>query len=93
MSTSTISTISTMVSDLDEPTLPNTWTPDSSPGMEQKRNIVIRQISVDSGESENSFEMARGRTLGGKEVHRDELWRMGMETIPGSTRNSVGIAF
>lgn len=80
-----------MQSDLDEPTIPATWTPDSSPGMGYKRDVVIRQISVDSSRHENGLDMHNMRTLSDKDVHGEEMWRM--ETIPGSTRNSVGVAF
>lgn len=77
-----------MQSDLEERTASNTWTPDSSPGMGHKRDVVIRQMSVDSSINENSLDMNRVRTIADKE---EEMWRM--ETIPGSTRNSVGVAF
>jgi len=82
-----------MESELDEPTIPTTWTPDSSPGIGQKRDVVIRQMSIDSERNEKSLEMTRVRTFGDKEVRRDEQWRM--EAIPShlSTRNSVGVAF
>lgn len=78
-----------MESELDEPTIPSTWTPDSSPGMGHKREVIIRQMSIDSESNGKSLDMTRERTFVDKVVPRDEQWRMG---VPGH-RDSVGVAF
>jgi len=93
MSNSTVSTVSTLESELDEPTIPTTWTPNSSPGIGQKRDVEIRQLSIESERNEKSLELTRVRTFGEKEMGTDEKWRM--EPMPGHLpgRNSVGVAF
>lgn len=93
MSTSTVSTVSTLESELDEPTIPTTWTPDSSPGIGQKRDVQIREFSIETERNDKSLELTRVRTFGEKEMGPDERWRM--EPMPGHVpgRNSVGVAF
>ncbi|KAF8863178.1 hypothetical protein BDZ45DRAFT_670486 [Acephala macrosclerotiorum] len=97
VSNSTVSTISTLESELDEPTIPTTWTPDSSPGVgqkrEQKRDVEIREFSIETERNEKSLELTRVRTFGEKEMGSDERWRMEPmpRHVPG--RNSVGVAF
>lgn len=82
---------------MDEPTIPTTWTPDSSPGLgqkrEQKRDVEIREFSIETERNEKSLELTRVRTFGEKEMGADERWRM--EPMPGHApgRNSVGVAF
>jgi len=92
-----ISTVSTMESDLDEPTIPSAWTPEttsavwtphSSPG---QKGVVIRDMSIDSERNEKSVELERTRTFGEKVT---ESWTV--EVLPvtvGPGRNSVGVAF
>jgi hypothetical protein len=95
-----VSTVSTMESDLDEPTIPSAWTPEttsaawtphSSPG---HKGVVIRNLSIDSDRGEKSVELERTRTFGEKEMGDRESWRM--ETLPITVapgRDSVGVAF
>jgi len=90
-----VSTVSTMESELDAPTLPTTWSPHSSPGRfgDEKRGPAIRTFSMDSmderseyqEDSKKSIELSRIRTFGEK----DESWRV--ERLP--SRTSVGVAF
>jgi len=81
-----------MESELDAPTVPTTWSPQSTPGRFDKRDVVVRTFSIDSERSrpDKSLELTRLRTFGEKE---EENWRLKpMEVqIPG--RNSVGVAF
>lgn len=89
-----------MESDLDEPTIPSAWTPEttsaawtphSSPG---HKGVVIRNLSMDSERGEKSIELERARTFGEKEMDDRESWRM--EALPvtvGPGRDSVGVAF
>jgi hypothetical protein len=87
-----VSTVSTLESELDEPTI-ETWTPDSSPG--PKRDVTIRTFSMDSERNEKSIELTRERTFGEKEIDNTQTWRMEsmpvVGTVPG--RSSVGVAF
>ena len=92
-----VSTVSTLESELDEPTAPTTWTPQSSPGgaESRKRDVTIRTLSLDEVRDEN-VELTRMRTFGEKETGDEEKWRM--ELMPGQQghmhgRNSVGVAF
>lgn len=95
MSVTSASTISTLESELDEPTAPTTWTPQSSPGGAGKRDVTIRTLSMDEVRDDRSIELTRMRTFGEKEMSADETWRMEpinmQERAPG--RNSVGVAF
>ncbi|KUJ10328.1 uncharacterized protein LY89DRAFT_740056 [Mollisia scopiformis] len=93
VSTSTVSTVSTLESELDEPTIPTTWTPDSSPGIGHKRDVQIRQFSIESERNEKSLELTKVRTFGEKEMGPNGRWRV--EPIPTHVpgRNSVGVAF
>lgn len=89
-----MSTVSTLESELDEPTVPTTWTPQSSPGGAGKRDVKIRTLSMDEmrDENEKSIELTRIRTFGEKDGVGEEKWRM--EPVPaGHGRNSVGVAF
>jgi hypothetical protein len=90
-----VSTVSTLESELDEPTIPTTWTPNSSPGRgPMKMDITIRALSMDSDRQEKSIELTRMRTFGEKEMGPDETWRM--EPVPSGHipgRDSVGVAF
>jgi hypothetical protein len=91
-----------MESDLDEPTIPSAWTPettsavwtpDGSPGHGHK-GLVIRNLSIDSQRREKSVELERSRTFGEREAVDKESWRM--EALPvtfGPGRDSVGVAF
>jgi hypothetical protein len=86
--------VSTLESELDEPTIPTTWTPHSSPGRGPKNDVAIRALSMDSDRNEKSIELTRVRTFGEKEMGPEETWRM--EPMPGGHvhgRNSVGVAF
>jgi hypothetical protein len=85
--------VSTLESELDEPTAPTTWTPQSSPGGAGKRDVTIRTLSMDEARDEKSIELTRVRTFGEKEMGVEENWRM--EPMPGHVhgRNSVGVAF
>ncbi|KAG0649452.1 hypothetical protein D0Z07_4520 [Hyphodiscus hymeniophilus] len=89
-----VSTVSTLESELDEPTAPTTWTPQSSPGGVGKTGDV-RTLSLDEVRYEKSIELTRMRTFGEEENGVDERWRM--ESVPGHGhvhgRNSVGVAF
>lgn len=93
-SVDSVSTVSTLESELDEPTAPTTWTPQSSPGGAGKRDVTIRTLSMDEVRDEKSIELTRMRTFGEKEMDV-ETWRM--EPLPGQGRvhgrNSVGVAF
>ena len=96
MSIESISTVSTLESELDEPTIPTTWTPDSSPGANgRKVGVTIRDLSLGSDRDEKSIELTRVTTFGEKEMGSHEKWRM--EAMPRSGhvpgRNSVGVAF
>lgn len=94
ISTMSVSTVSTLESELDEPTIPTTWTPHSSPGRGPKNDVAIRALSIDSDRNEKSLELTRVRTFGEKEMGPEETWRM--EPMPGGHvpgRNSVGVAF
>jgi hypothetical protein len=95
MSTTSVSTVSTLESELDEPTAPTTWTPDSSPGGAIKRDVTIRTLSIDEERQEKSIELMRVRTFGEKEMGEDERWRMEPLPVQGHVpgRNSVGVAF
>jgi hypothetical protein len=95
-SVDSISTVSTLESELEAPpTIETTWTPESSPGRERmQKEVEIRAFSMDSGRGE-SVDLTRVRTFGEKEGD-DEKWRM--ETLPAMPghvhgRNSVGVAF
>ena len=94
-SVDSVSTVSTLESELDEPTAPTTWTPQSSPGGAGKRDVTIRTLSMDEVRDEKSIELTRMRTFGEKEMDVEETWRM--EPLPGQGRvhgrNSVGVAF
>jgi len=91
----TLSTVSTLESELDEPTIPTSWSPNSSPGTSHRKqqDVTIRELSMDSERNEKSIELSRVRTFGEKTMGHDESWRM--EPMPGSLpgRNSVGVAF
>ncbi|KAL3418265.1 hypothetical protein PVAG01_09981 [Phlyctema vagabunda] len=90
MSMSADSIMSTLESDLDEPTIPTAWTPDSSPGRGIKMGMEIQTVevrdhtSLDSARQDQSLELTRVRTFG---ETGDGSWRVpaGVET--------VGIAF
>jgi hypothetical protein len=87
MSTVSVSTVSTLESDIDRETLP---TPEGSPGSRsQKRDVAIRTMSIDSERNNKSIELSRIRTFGEKEIEADETWRLQMLM----NRNSVGVAF
>lgn len=97
MSIDTISTVSTLESELEPPmSMGTTWTmtnsPESSPGRERaEKEVEIRALSMDSLR-EGSNDLSRVRTFGEKEGAQDERWRM--EPLPGGHgRNSVGVAF
>jgi len=89
--------VSTLESELDEPTAPATWTPNSSPGRDrgEKPDVEIRTLSMDSERNEKSIELSRVRTFGEKEIGApEERWQL--EAVPlGHVhgRNSVGVAF
>ncbi|EKD19719.1 hypothetical protein MBM_01671 [Drepanopeziza brunnea f. sp. 'multigermtubi' MB_m1] len=88
------STVSTLESDVDEPSIPTTWSPDSSPRSNYKqRNVAIRTLSVDSDRNEKSIEMTRVRTFGEAEMGADERWRMGAVSGHTPRMSSVGLAF
>jgi hypothetical protein len=93
ISTTSMSTVSTLESELDEPTIETTWTPDSSPG--PKRDVTIRTFSMDSERNEKSIELTRERTFGEKEIDNTQTWRMASMLVAGTVpgRNSVGVAF
>jgi len=80
-----------MESELDAPTIPTTWSPQSTPGRFDKRDVVVRTFSMDSEGSrqEKSLELTRLRTFGEKE----ENWRLEPMTVHPPGRNSVGVAF
>lgn len=93
------SMMSTLQSTLDEPTMNDVWTPDSTwtPGSSprsdaEKKRVIVRDMEID--ERNESIEMERVRTFDEKEVDVDE-WEVGSaieaRMIPG--RNSVGVAF
>ncbi|KAL2061815.1 hypothetical protein VTL71DRAFT_7193 [Oculimacula yallundae] len=90
-----LSTVSTLESELDEPTIPTSWSPNSSPGTshQKQQEVTIRELSMDSDRNEKSIELTRMRTFGEKTMGHDETWRM--EPMPGHVpgRNSVGVAF
>jgi hypothetical protein len=90
-----VSTVRTLESELDEPTAPTTWTPQSSPGGAGKRDVTIRTMSIDEMRDEESIELTRMRTFGESEMNAEQTWRMepmpGQGHVPG--RNSVGVAF
>lgn len=93
-STTSVSTISTLESELDEPTIPTTWTPHSSPGRgPMKDEFTIRALSIDSERQEKSIELTRMRTFGEQGMGPEETWRV--EPMPDhvSYGNSVGVAF
>jgi len=89
--------VSTLESELDEPTVPTTWTPNSSPSRDrgEKTDVEIRTLSMDSERNEKSIELSRVRTFGEKEIGApEERWRL--EAVPVGHvhgRNSVGVAF
>ncbi|CZS92111.1 uncharacterized protein RAG0_02615 [Rhynchosporium agropyri] len=91
----TLSTVSTLESELDEPTIPTSCSPNSSPGTNHRKqqDVTIRELSMDSDRNENSIELTRVRTFGEKTMGDNESWRM--EPMPGHVpgRNSVGVAF
>ena len=91
---SSLSTVSTFESELEEPTIP-TWSPDSTPGSDHRKQqeFTIRELSMDSDRNEKSIELTRVRTFGEKTMGHDDSWRM--EAMPGHVpgRNSVGVAF
>lgn len=95
MRSSSRSTVSTFESELDEPTIPTTWSPNSSPGGSHRKQqeVTIRELSMDSDRNGKSIELTRVRTFGDKGMGHDESWRM--EPMPGHVpgRNSVGVAF
>ena len=95
MRTTSVSTVSTLESELDEPTAPTTWTPDSSPGGAMKRDVTIRTLSMDEDRQEKSLELTRVRTFGEKEMGEDERWRVEPMPMQGNVprRTSVGVAF
>ncbi|RDW79773.1 hypothetical protein BP6252_04411 [Coleophoma cylindrospora] len=91
MSTTSASTVSTLESEVDEPTVPTTaWTPQSSPGKEKKMDLIVNEVetrqdpSFDSPRQDRSVELTRVRTFGEQDGHN---WR----GVPG--RGSVGVAF
>lgn len=89
-----VSTVSTLESDLDEPTIPTTWTPHSSPGRApMKTDVTIRTMSMDSDRNEKSIELTRLRTFGEKDMGPEETWRMEAMPVRVPGRNSVGVAF
>lgn len=99
-SISSTTTVSTLNTEVDEPTPPATWTPHSSPGQEKidKSEVEIRTFSIDSERNEQSIELTRARTFGEKEMGDDEKWRMHVDELPAVQpyipgRNSVGVAF
>jgi len=86
--------MSTLESELDEPTVPTTWTPDSSPGGALKGDATIRTLSTDSERQQESIELTRTGTFGEKEMGDEEKWGVYSTPhghVPG--RNSVGVAF
>jgi hypothetical protein len=89
VSTMSVSTVSTLESELDEPTIPTTWSPNSSPG----RGVAIRTFSMDSERQDKSLELTRMRTFGEKEMAPEESWRMEPLPVHVPGRNSVGVAF
>lgn len=96
VSTASVSTVSTLESEIDEPTIPTTWTPHSSPGRgPTKADATFRNMSMDSDRNDKSIELTRMRTFGEKEMGPEETWRM--EPMPAGGhvpgRNSVGVAF
>ena len=92
-SVDSVSTVSTLESELDEPTPPTTWTPQSSPGGAGKRDVTIRTLSLDEVRDEKSIELTRMRTFGEKEMGVEETWRMEPMPVHVPGRNSVGVAF
>ena len=81
-----------MESELDAPTIPTTWSPQSTPGRFDKRDMLVRTFSIDSEVSrqEKSLELTRLRTFGEKD---EENWRLKPMVVPTPGRNSVGVAF
>ncbi|TVY82890.1 hypothetical protein LSUE1_G005149 [Lachnellula suecica] len=94
-----VSTVSTMESEVDADGDEETWTPESSPGREKRQGDMVR------GSEDRSIELERMRsvrTFGtppsrGKEMStadQEESWRLQIPEkgyVPG--RNSVGVAF
>jgi hypothetical protein len=94
VSTLSVSTVSTLESELDAPTIPTTWSPHSSPGgAPRKADVTIRTMSMDSDRNEKSIELTRLRTFGEKEIGPEETWRMEAMPVRVPGRNSVGVAF
>ncbi len=92
MSTTSASTITTLESELEEPSpsLPTMYSQQSSPGKRpEKRDVAIRDMSMDSERNEKSVELTRTRTFGEKELDNEPAWRV--QVVP--QRTSVGIAF
>jgi len=92
VSTVSVSTVSTMESELDAPTIPTTWSPQSTPRKFDKSNTIVRTFSIDSEVSrqEKSLDLTRLRTFGEKE---EDNWRLKTMVVPMAGRNSVGVAF
>ncbi|KAH8804970.1 hypothetical protein F5884DRAFT_797970 [Xylogone sp. PMI_703] len=97
MTTTSISTISTLPeSDLDEPTLPTSWSPQSTPSRGSNRNLratdEVNSVTIVGRDSEErtSVELIRTRTFGQKET---EAWRVGQMPSFAPERGDVGVAF
>lgn len=99
--TASISTVSTFAeSELDEPTLPTSWTPRSSPSRHSTRKFQsrseengVRIRGSDYGE-QSSMELSRIRTFGEKEAETIlEGWKAGEVPVFVPQRGSVGVAF
>jgi len=97
-----VSTVSTLESELDAPTLPTTWSPHSSPsrfgGEKSPGGVIVRTLSMDSqvevdeaGAGGKSLELSRMRTFGERDATAKETESWRIENLPG--RNSVGVAF
>lgn len=88
-----VSTISTMETELDDLHGPTTGTPASSPGG-SKREATIGTLSIDSEMKDEGVELTRLRTFGEEDVSSNYSWRI--ESIPtGPVREGtvVGMAF
>jgi len=96
LSTTSLNTVSTLSeSDLDERTIPTTYTPNSSPRGKKSREMTTPDLCLDLGDDEKSLELAQIRTFGDKDQNPEVNWRL--EAMPvyehSHSRNSVGVAF
>ncbi|RFU28560.1 hypothetical protein B7463_g7769, partial [Scytalidium lignicola] len=87
-------------SDLDEPTLPASWTPQSSPSHGSNRHLRSKKEEIGvtirgfDSEEQTSIELTRTRTFGQKESNAVlEGWKGGEVTAFVPPRGGVGVAF